>query len=119
MSLIPVKSQKIPIFGTFFVINILYFKSLTFKTKPDISKLFKLLTTCMRHIIAIKRHDMTKHGRVLAILSVPRLTPIKLELEMLGQILLQVVMHTLYEHGLEAHLLEQIGHGGRIAERVN
>ena len=62
---------------------------------------------------------MTKHGRVLAILSVPRLTPIKLELEMLGQILLQVVMHTLYEHGLEAHLFEQIGHGGRIAERVN
>ena len=41
------------------------------------------------------------------------------ELLILGELLLDRVVRALNEHVVEAHLLEQEGHGGRVAERVD
>ena len=37
---------------------------------------------------------------------------------MLSHVLFQMIMHSLYEHGIEAHLFQHVGHGGRVAKGI-
>ena len=48
----------------------------------------------------------------------PHLSPGKLQLALVGQVLLDGVVHALNEHGLHTHPLKQVGHGGTVAKRV-
>ena len=38
---------------------------------------------------------------------------------MFGEIFFKVIVNALYEHAIKAHLFEEIGHGGRVAEWIN
>ena len=37
---------------------------------------------------------------------------------MLSHVLFQMIMHPLYEHGIEAHLFQHVGHDGRVAKGI-
>jgi hypothetical protein len=49
---------------------------------------------------------MSENGRVLAIHCGPSLTPVELKILGLAHVLFQMIVYSLNEHAVEAHLLE-------------
>ena len=70
----------------------------------------------MWNVVTIKGHEVTPYTSLVTF--IPFLVPHKLQVLRLGHVLLDFVVGSLDDHGLQASALQEVGHGGGVAKGI-